>query len=122
MKIKRILVLDDNEDILCVMQILLEEEGHEVKCIQNPVELMSSMIEFEPDLVVLDIQMGRFDGRALCEILQHLEQTQHIPIILMSAKTNITIMDGYSCNADECISKPFDIDHMAKRISHHLSK
>ncbi|UKT62160.1 response regulator [Pedobacter mucosus] len=119
---KRILVLDDNEDILFVMQLLLEEEGYEVKCIYNPSEFMPLMLEFKPNLVILDIQLGTQDGRALCELLQHLEDTKEIPILMMSAKTNITVMGGYSCKAEELISKPFDIEQMARTIAYHLNK
>ncbi|UKT66024.1 response regulator [Pedobacter mucosus] len=119
---RRILVLDDSTDILFILQLLLEEEGYEVKCIEDALNLMPLVIDFKPELIIMDIQLGRYDGRALCEHLKVIEQTRDIPIVMMSAKTNILEMNGYTCKAQEFITKPFDIDYMVKTVSYHLGK
>ncbi|UKT63044.1 response regulator [Pedobacter mucosus] len=119
---KRILVVDDNSAILDVLEILLSEEGYKVKCVDDASDFLPVVIDFEPQLIILDIQLGRYDGRALCDNLKGLGNTKDIPVLLMSAKVNIRDMGVYTCTAQEFITKPFDIDDVVRRVSSHINR
>jgi CheY-like chemotaxis protein len=104
---KHILVVDDQPAIVEVIQEILEGAGYRVETSTNGA-CLQHMSDAPPDLILLDILLGGEDGRMLCQRLKEHEQTQHIPIILMSAhvvgQNNIEV-----CQADAFLVKPFRV-------------
>lgn len=116
---QRILVVDDDKDILEVLRYILEDSGYVVETLTDGQFLFGKIVEYQPDLILLDIMLGNMDGRELCKQLKNSPATQHIPVILVSASHNIEI-----CNEGEApndfIAKPFDIAHLLNSVQKQL--
>lgn len=111
---KRILIADDNPGILDVVSIILESEGYEVRSTADPQHVLQ-IKDDPPGLILLDIWMGGTDGRHICKQLKADHSTRHIPVILMSANSDIKAIAKES-GADGFIAKPFEIDELISRI------
>ena len=116
---KRILVVDDDIDILTVVQLVLETNGFEVVAISNWQQIYTQIEAFKPDLILLDVSLGTQDGRNLCKQLKSDNNTKHISVILFSANHNVE-KSVAECLADSFISKPFDINDLIQGINNEL--
>src|SRR5688572_4078005 len=81
----RILVVDDNHDILQVMLLLLRTRGYTVEITPKGEEITSKINSFSPDLILMDVYLGGWDGRDICKKLKGSEETKDIPVIMFSA-------------------------------------
>ena len=117
----KILVVDDDLDILSVMEILLSMKGFEVEVTSKGENTFPKIETFKPDLILLDVLISGFDGRTICKQLKSNIATRHIPVIMFSAHPGAaaTIADY---GADDFISKPFDVDHLLKKVNAQLDK
>lgn len=116
---KKILVVDDDIDILTVVQLVLSNNGFEVAAISNWKQIYTQIDAFNPDLILLDVSLGTQDGRNICKQLKSGDDTKHIPIILFSANHNVE-KSVSECLADSFISKPFDINDLIDGINSKL--
>jgi DNA-binding response OmpR family regulator len=116
---KRILVVDDDIDILTVVQLVLDSNGFDVIAISNWQQIYSHIDSFKPDLILLDVSLGTQDGRNICKQLKSNSETKHISIILFSANHNVE-RSVAECLADCFISKPFDINDLIEGINTQL--
>ena len=113
---KRILIVDDDLSILECLQIILEEAGYEVVALSDGGNVLIKIIEANPHLVLLDIWLsGGVDGREITRKLKSGKDTQHIPVILISALSNIErlVKNSY---ADEFVAKPFELDDVLQKV------
>ena len=117
---KKIMIADDDSDILEVITLILEDKGFEVSTAING-EKLESMQESLPDLLLLDIWMSGRDGREICRQLKNQPATKHIPIIMLSANIDISKISA-ECGANDCIAKPFDIKDLLKVINKHIGQ
>lgn len=117
---KRILILDDEPDIVEIVILILTEEGYEMKGIGNGAQLFSTIDSFKPDLILLDIMLGEYDGRELCVELKTNQLTKHLPIIMLSASHDMRNLNKAQCKPNDFISKPFDIEVLANRVKSQL--
>ena len=114
----KILVIDDDLDVLEVVQLVLEHKGFEVMASSNPLDVITKIEEGKPDAVLLDIQLGLMDGRDICRDVK--KKYRDLPVILFSANINYkTSFEEYE--ADGFIAKPFDIDMLADTLSLHIA-
>lgn len=113
---KKILIVDDNRDIVEVMTLMLELEGYDVLGMENPKEVIDSVRNFKPNLIILDVMLGEIDGRDICHHLKKSSDTKAIPIIMFSAVHNFKSIAENRCNADDFISKPFEVEAMLSKI------
>jgi DNA-binding response OmpR family regulator len=115
----KILVVDDDVDILSVMEILLSMKGFEVKTLAKGQDIFSTVQNFDPDLILLDVLISGYDGRVVCKKLKSSEKTKDIPVIMFSAHPGAaaTIADY---GANDFISKPFDVTNLMKKINSQL--
>jgi len=112
---KKILILDDDPDILEVLQLLLESTGYVALTLSNGEEAYKFVKEFQPEVIILDMLLSGKDGRIICKNLKNDDNTQHIPIIMISAHPDApttTIASG----ANDFLAKPFDIDDILEKI------
>lgn len=116
---KRILVVDDDIDILTVVQLVLESNGFEVIAISDWKQIYPQIDAFKPDLILLDVSLGTQDGRNICKQLKSSNETRHISVILFSANHNVE-KSVSECLADSFISKPFDINNLIEGINNQL--
>jgi CheY-like chemotaxis protein len=118
---KKVLVVDDNEEILNVISIVLDMEGYDVKCLDNGLAVPELLLSYSPNLILLDIMLGGMDGRDLCKAIKSDPSTGHIPIVMISASHNLYDSSEMNCMADDFIAKPFDIAHLASMVQKHVN-
>jgi len=117
-KIKKILVADDDPDIVDATVLILEEFGYQVVSTVNGATIYKMKKDF-PDLLLLDIWMSGQDGREICKFLKKKELTKNIPIIMMSASSDIA-QSAEESGADDFIAKPFDMDILLDKIAKYV--
>jgi DNA-binding response OmpR family regulator len=111
---KRILVLEDNKAILDLIELTLESEGYFVIGI-NHFEPLEYIIEFGPDLILLDVRLSDGYGHLLCKDLKANPVTTNIPVILVSGADNLATI-AKECGANNHLSKPFNADDLLKIV------
>lgn len=116
----KILVVDDDIDILSVMEILLSMKGFEVQVISKGENTFPKIESFKPDLILLDVLISGYDGRVICKQLKSNKSTSHIPVIMFSAHPGAAAaISDYG--ADDFIAKPFDVNNLMQKVNAQLS-
>lgn len=82
----RVLVVDDEPDVTELIKYKLEQEGYRCEALNNPVQFVGRALEFQPDLIVLDIMMPELNGMQLCYIVKADPVMKDIPIIFLTAR------------------------------------
>jgi len=118
---KCICVLEDNEEILEIISIVLEEENYEVHGFGTVSAFMSRFVAMEPALCLLDVMLPDGSGLEVCESIKSSLITKDIPVLMMTANSQIARMRQTS-KADDFIAKPFDINDLTDRIKVLVSK
>ncbi len=104
---QKVLVLDDDRDIAFVVKIILDKNGYKAKCITDYKKLETTLISFQPEVLILDISLGGADGRYLCKKIKSTQYGENIRVILFSA--NLDASHNYNdYNAQAFIPKPFE--------------
>lgn len=117
MAAERVLVVDDEEDLLELVNYNLTKEGYRVTCVSTGEEAINEAKSSLPDLVVLDLLLPRVDGLDVCKILKNDPKTQHIPIVMLTAKTEeADVVTGLELGADDYLTKPFSPRVLLARI------
>jgi two-component system alkaline phosphatase synthesis response regulator PhoP len=112
---KRILIVDDEEDLCEILQYNLDNEGFITDVAHSAEEAMIMPVH-EFDLLLLDVMMGPVSGFKLADKLRK-EQNNPIPIIFLTAKdTENDLLTGFSLGADDYISKPFSLNELTARV------
>ena len=110
---KRILIVDDESDILEILRFNLEMEGYEVETREAPV----ADIDILPDLILLDVMMAPISGFEWARQLKSDSRTANIPIIFCTAKTTeYDTLTGFALGSDDYICKPFRISEVKARV------
>ena len=118
-KNKKILVVDDEPDILEFLRIVLQEEGYTVMTTDKGDYVETLHNASLPDLILLDVLLSGKDGREIVKSLKRQEKTKHIPVIMLSAHPSAEQTSG-EAGAEDFIAKPFDIDFLLKKIERYL--
>lgn len=120
---ERVLIVDDEEDILELIRYNLELEGYDVICAENGEECLKLTDRHSPDLIVLDLMMPGIDGLDVCKNLKSNSETKSIPIIMLTAKSSESdIVIGLELGADDYMVKPFSPRVLVARIKSHLRR
>ena len=123
MEKKKILVVDDEVDLVKTIQFSLELEGYKVLVSYNGEDALAQARKENPDLILLDIMLPKLDGYKVCRLLKFDEQYKHIPILMMTAKTQEKDkLMGKETGADEYITKPFDMEELMEKIKEYLKQ
>ena len=118
-KRKRIFIADDDRDILQIMHLMLQTKPYHVETTCNAKNIFDYR-EHLPDLILLDIWMAGIDGREICSQLKNNDLTKNIPVIFISANSNIKkIAEQY--HADDYIAKPFEMEYFLNKIDYLLA-
>jgi signal transduction histidine kinase/ligand-binding sensor domain-containing protein/DNA-binding response OmpR family regulator len=111
-----VLVIDDNQDIRSYLNHELSDEYRIFEACDGITGLDIAMKNI-PDIIICDIMMPKLDGIELCKKLKSDEKTSHIPVILLTAKaSNESKLEGLDSQADDYITKPFNIDILKARV------
>jgi DNA-binding response OmpR family regulator len=119
----KILVVDDEIYIVHILDFSLGMEGYEVVTALDGEQALEKVKTEKPDLIVLDIMMPKLDGYEVCKNIKSSATTQHIPVILLSAKgRNVDQKLGFDVGADDYITKPFSPRKLVERINQLLGQ
>lgn len=115
-----VLLVDDDEATLRVLEVLLTRRGFEVVKAQTAEEGLRKAYRFQPDVVLLDVNMPSMDGYEMC---RRLREMSDVPIIFLTALSHSDeVVQGLEMGADDFVTKPWDSDELVARIKAHLRR
>ena len=115
---KKILIADDNPDILELLQTRLKANDYDVVTADNGVNTLLKIIEEKPDLIILDIKMPSGTGIGVYENIKRQKQVADIPVIFITAYASEEIEEQVrEMGAVDFISKPFNADDLLKKVN-----
>lgn len=118
---KRILVADDEPDIIDILRFRFKKWGYEMIEAVNGQEALDAVKKLRPDLVLLDFRMPVFSGEEVCQQIKNDPELRNIPVIIMTAsqeKIRTQIKNAYG--ADDTILKPFKPEDLLEKITKYL--
>ncbi|HEX8236157.1 MAG TPA: response regulator [Abditibacteriaceae bacterium] len=119
----KILVVDDDDEIIRVVEMTLEAKGFAVEAAHNGLEALQYTARELPDVIVMDVDMPHMDGLTVLEHLKGNPSTSHIPVIMLSAKDQISdISRGWNTGADFYWTKPFSSVRLAELVQRILDE
>ena len=121
----KILVVDDDPDILDAVTMILESQGYKVVTARNGIEGLATLKAEEPDLMILDLLMPKMDGFAVCKELQDPRWSKYkdIPILILTSvreeasRRRYELETGLELDVDDYVEKPMSPDVLLKRVS-----
>ena len=114
---QRILIVDDEMDLLTVLKFGLEAEGYEVVTASDGEQGLAAARQLIPDLMVLDLMLPRMDGYKVCRALKFDDRYRNIPVFILSARSGETDRRlALELGADEVHTKPYDMRVLVGRI------
>jgi DNA-binding response OmpR family regulator len=120
---KRILIADDEPNIVVSLEFLMKQRGYEVRAVGNGEDAITAIGEFGPDLVLLDVMMPRMSGYEVCQKVRENAAWNGIRIIMLSAKgRDIEVSKGLAVGADAYVTKPFSTKDLLARVGEMLGE
>ena len=114
---KKFLIIEDDPDILDILKLIFQSEGYIVYTSLSGKETQQ-VIDIAPDLILLDLRLSALgkEGAEICKRLKSEQLTRQIPVILLSAETDIKIVCS-TCGANDYMRKPFDVDRLTSKVN-----
>lgn len=114
---KKVLIVDDDQDGLYILNLMLKKLEYVVTTASDGQEAVDKTREIDPDIIIMDVMMPNMNGFEACEIIKSDPRGKFIPIILLTAKDELTSkIEGLDVGADEYLTKPYDIGELTARI------
>jgi len=105
---KKILIADDEPNIVVSLEFLMRQKGYEVRTVDNGEDALAAIADFAPDLVLLDVMMPRLSGYEVCQTVRANAAWAGVRIVMLSAKgRDIEVSKGMAMGADAYVTKPF---------------
>ena len=118
---KKILIVDDEPDIVEVLKFPLEASGYECICAYDGETGLKSAKELSPDLMILDVMLPKINGFKISRLLKYDSKYKDIPILMVTARSQENDkLIGEETGADEYITKPFTIDEILEKVKKYL--
>ena len=117
----KIIVVDDSADLLLLISIIIKMAGHESISLTSPVELMQKLDEYRPDLIIIDVNLGYYNGKEVCKNIKASPMGKNIPVLLTSASAE-SMADFRDFDADDILEKPFELSVITTKIFALLNK
>lgn len=115
---KKVLIVDDEPNIVAALEFLLEKNGYEVQVAANGVEALAQLDAFGPDLVLLDVMVPKLSGYEVCQRMRTEPKWRDIRIVMLSAKgREVEVSKGMSLGADLYVTKPFSSAELVATIN-----
>ncbi len=113
----RILLVDDEPDLVQMVSVRLTAAGYEVAKAYDGQEALAKVKEVHPDLIILDLMLPKLDGYKVCRLLKFDERTRPIPILIFTARAQVEdVTLATECGADAYITKPFEAKMLLGKI------
>lgn len=118
----KILIVDDEPNIVISLEFLMEQSGFEVRVARDGEEALAQMKAFEPDLVLLDVMLPVRSGFEVCQKIRENSAWDHVKIVMLSAKgRDLEIGKGLALGADSYVTKPFSTKELISQVKRLLS-
>ncbi len=119
---KKILVVDDEPNIVISLEFLMKKEGFEVAVANDGDEALAKVASFNPDLLLLDVMMPKKSGFEVCEALRADSECTGLKIVMLTAKGRDTEMaKGLAIGADAYVTKPFSTKELVDKVKEMLA-
>lgn len=119
----KILIVDDNTDLLTVLRLAFKAAGYVVRTADNGADAFKKVRSFAPDLILLDLVLPELDGFAICEILKKNPATAGIPIVVLTGlSSQLSRFAGLESGADEYLTKPFNFTDILAKVNRVLER
>lgn len=120
----RILVVDDERDVVLLIKFMLEKDGHTVLCAHDGAEALARLgleprdeTAVPPDMAILDVMMPVLDGWAVCTRMFEDERTKHVPVVVLTAKGEMKDLFHSTSNVAAHLEKPFDPKELRELVN-----
>jgi DNA-binding response OmpR family regulator len=111
---RKILVIDDDPDSCKLISSILRTAGYEVRIATDGEHGIRSVINYHPDLVILDVMMPGLDGYSTCT---QIKEMADVPVLLLTAKnTRADVVKGFDSGADDYVKKPYNMQELLLRV------
>ncbi|MEO6135738.1 MAG: response regulator [Ginsengibacter sp.] len=118
----RILIVDDDKDLLTIVKSFLTKKGFDVSIFSDWTLAFESLHKLIPQVILLDVFLSGVDGLEVCKRLKSTPYTRHIPVIIFSGYPRIAETAIYEYGANDFISKPFEVNELVSKIHKVISK
>ena len=113
----KILIADDEPNIVVSLEYLMKREGFDVRVAPNGDEALAQVAAFKPDLLLLDVMLPRLNGFEVCQQLRADPQWRNLKVVMLTAKgRDIEMHKGLALGADAYITKPFSTKELVARV------
>lgn len=114
---EKILVVEDEEDVLELVRYNLGKNGYKVETAMSGEEALQKAMRINPDLILLDLMLPTVDGLEVCRKVKNDPRTQHVPVVMLTAKgEEADIVTGLEMGADDYVTKPFSPRVLMARV------
>ena len=114
---KRVLIADDDPNIVASLEFLMEQAGFEVKVAADGAAVLALVASFRPDLILLDVMMPVKNGYEVCQLVKNDPGTRDVKVILLSAKgRDVEVAKGLELGADAYVTKPFSTRELVAKV------
>jgi len=114
---QKVLIVDDDADVLELLRLTLKEAGFSVATANNGNVALARARQLIPDLILLDVVLPELDGFSVCEVLRRDPATAKVPIILLTGlSSELNRFAGLDCGADDYLAKPVDLPQLLSRV------
>ena len=120
---KKVLIVDDEPNILISLEFLMQQAGYEVRCVETGDEALAQLDEFRPDLILLDVMLPGMDGFEVCQRVRQTPAWSHIRIVMLTAKgRDVEVAKGLALGANAYITKPFSTRALMDEVQQQLDQ
>ena len=118
---KKILIVDDEQDIVETLKFILEAQGYTCFCAYNGEDGLNKAKEIMPNLIILDVMMPKINGYKISRLLKYDSKYKDIPIIMVTARSQEQDkLIGEETGVNEYISKPFELEEILAAVKKYL--
>ena len=118
----KILIVDDEPNIVISLEFLMQQSGYEVAIARDGEEALAQMVSFQPDLVLLDVMLPLRNGFEVCQKIRENSLWNQVKVVMLSAKgREIEVSKGLTLGADAYITKPFSTKDLIAQVQQLLS-
>ena len=115
----RILLVDDEPDLLGIVELVLVKKGFKVTAMETPPSV-EELIKIDPDVVFLDLLLKGQHGVDICQRIKADPRSNHVPVVIVSAHTASEVKEACkACSADDFLTKPFDIHELGRKAEYY---
>ena len=120
---KKVLIADDEPNIVVSLEFLMKQKGYDVRTVGNGEDALRAVGEFGPDLILLDVMMPRMSGYDVCQKVRENPAWQEIRIVMLSAKgRDVEVTKGMAVGADAYVTKPFATRDLIAQVAQLLGE